>query len=238
MIDYSALEIELCDTLALRRRPVALIFGESIPSGIPKFEGTEPSACSFWRIAAEGRVFYTIPGDHCNCAMGSYTLNYSLAQDRAGELEQAFSRITSSGYVKMEEIPSIPRLKQSPNAVVYSPLGETPADPDLVIIVARPLQAMILQEAAVRAGIGLRVSLFGRPTCMSLPDALNQGMITSAGCLGNRVYTDLADDELYVLLPGRALRAVTNEVKAVAESNSRIADYHRARRASLKTPPG
>jgi len=236
MMDYSILELELCETLGLSKRPVAVTFGESAPPGVPKFAGVEPSGCSFWQLAAGGMTFYTVPSDHCNCAMGSYTHNFSIAPERAGELEKVLSSLTSSGYIKMEEIPSIPRLKQMPKAVIYSPLGDTPTDPDLVIFVARPMQVMILQEAAMRAGIALQLSLFGRPTCMSLPAALNQGMVTSAGCLGNRVYTGLGEDELYVLVPGRVLQRIADEVQAIAESNSKLTEYHRGRRKSLRTP--
>lgn len=236
MRDYSILELELCETLGLSRRPVAVAFRESPPAGVLKFSGAEPSGCSFWQIAAGGMTFYTVPGDHCNCAMGSYTHNFSLAPERAGEFEQTLSHLTGSGYVKMEEIPLIPRLNKAPNAVVYSPLGVAPIDPDLVIIVARPMQVMMLQEAAMRAGIGLQISLFGRPTCMSFPTALNQGMVTSAGCIGNRVYTGLREDELYVLVPGRVLQKITDEVQAIANSNSKLTGYHQARRKSIRSP--
>ena len=181
-------------------------------------------------------TFYTVPSDHCNCAVGSYTHNFSLSPERAEELERALSLMTSSGYLKMEEIASIPRLKQAPKAVIYSPLGDTPTDPDLVIFVVHPMQAMILQEAALHTGVGLQLSLFGRPTCMSLPTALAQGMVTSAGCLGNRVYTGLDEDELYVLVPGPVLQRIADAVQGIAESNSKITDYHRQRRKSLKTP--
>ena len=236
MMDYSLLERELRETLGLARRPIAVAFRETPPAGVAKFAGQEPSGCSFWQIAAGGMTFYTVPADHCNCAMGSYTHNFSLPQEHAAELEKALSLLTSSGYIKMEEIPSIPHLKQAPGAVIYSPLGDTPTDPDLVIIVGRPMQALVLQEAAMRVGIGLQLSLFGRPTCMSLPSVMNQGMVTSAGCLGNRVYTDLGEDDLYVLVPGRFLQKIADEVRSIAESNSKIADYHRGRRKSFRTP--
>jgi uncharacterized protein (DUF169 family) len=237
MVDYSFIELELSATLGLRRRPVALIFRDSIPSGIAGSERVEPSGCSYWKNAAGGMTFYTVPGDHCNCALGSHTHDYAVAPERAGELDQALSRMTSCGYVKMEEIPSIPRLKEAPTAIVYAPLGATPSDPDLVIVVTRLMQVMILQEAALRAGVGLQMPPLGQPTCMSLPVALDRGMIACAGCLGNRVYAGLADDELYVLLPGRTLQTITKEAREVAESNSRLTDYYRARLESLKNPP-
>ena len=51
-----------------------------------KFEGTQPSGCSFWRLAAEGRTFYTVPENHFNCAVGAYTHNIALSPDRKKKL--------------------------------------------------------------------------------------------------------------------------------------------------------
>jgi hypothetical protein len=59
-------------------RPVPVAFLDAEPAGVKKFEGTQPSGCSFWRLAAEGRTFYTIPENHFNCAVGAYTLNIAL----------------------------------------------------------------------------------------------------------------------------------------------------------------
>ena len=235
-MDYSILELVLCKTLHLSRRPVAIAFCGSPPAGVMKFAGEEPSGCSFWQIAAGGMTFYTLPGDHSNCAMGSHTHNFPVTPERAGEFEKALSQISGSGYLKMEEIPLIPRLKQAPGAIIYSPLGDTPTDPDLVILVARPVQVMILQEAAMHAGIGLQLTPLGRPACFSLATALSRGMVISAGCLGNRVYTDLKEDELYVIVSGRVLQKIADEVQAIEESSSRITEFHRARRKSLRKP--
>ena len=111
------------------------------------------------------------------------------------------------GYVRMEEVPGIPTLPKTPGAVVYAPLGDTPLDPDVVLVAGRPGRLMLLLEAAGRAGVATQPGLLGRPTCMALPAALAGGTIASTACIGNRVYTDLGDDELYVTVPGRDLRA-------------------------------
>ena len=65
---------------------------------------------------------------------------------------------------------------------------------------------MRLQEAAARAGAASSLPLLGRPTCMALPAAMAHGSVMSAGCIGNRVYTDLGDDELYLMIPDRGSR--------------------------------
>jgi uncharacterized protein (DUF169 family) len=61
------------------RRPVAVAFLDAEPATIKKYEGKQPSGCSFWRLAAEGRTFYTVPENHFNCAVGAYTHNIALS---------------------------------------------------------------------------------------------------------------------------------------------------------------
>jgi uncharacterized protein (DUF169 family) len=117
---------------------------------------------------------------------------------------------------------------------VYAPLGDTPVDPDVVLFVGRPGRVMLLQEAATRAGVGARMPFLGRPTCMALPAALaSGGAVASTGCIGNRVYTEVSDDELYVVLPGRDLTQVADEVGTIARANAALSDYHRDRRRTL-----
>ena len=41
--------------------PSRSLFWIASPRASNSFDGTEPSGCSFWRLAAEGRVFYTLP---------------------------------------------------------------------------------------------------------------------------------------------------------------------------------
>ena len=235
MKDYRGIEQQLSDALALERRPIAVTFRDAPPTGVAKFSGTEPSGCSFWRIAAAGRTFYTVPSDHYNCPIGSYTHGVTLPEARGQELEQTLSFMTGIGYLKMEEVPQIPRLPQPPGVVVYAPLGDTPVEPDVVLFAGRPGRVMLLQEAAGRAGVATHAPLLGRPTCMALPAALLRGVVASTGCIGNRVYTELDDNELYVAVPGKDLPKVAGEVQTIVAANATLAEYHRGRRQALAT---
>lgn len=233
--DYRQIERQLTAHLGTPRRPVAVTFRDAEPTGVEKFAGTEPSGCSFWRLAGAGRVFYTVPGDHANCAIGAHTHAIPLPPGRAAELEQTLTFMTGLGYVKMEEVPAIPRLSAAPAAVIYAPLGETPVDPDVVLVAGRPGRVMLLQEAALRAGVVAPAPLLARPTCMALPAAMAQGVVASSGCVGNRVYTDLGDDEMYVVIPGPALAKVVAELSTITSANATLRDYHRQRRTDLTT---
>src|SRR5271157_459020 len=134
MPDFRSLENELIQALALEGRPIAVIFGDQPPASTEKFVGSEPSGCSFWRLAGEGRTFYTVPADHYNCPVGSYTHKIEPPQDRAGELMNILGTMTSLGYLKMEEVPGIPVLKKAPKNIVYAPLADTPLDPEVVLV--------------------------------------------------------------------------------------------------------
>jgi uncharacterized protein (DUF169 family) len=233
LANYQELERRLSQPMGLARRPVAVAFRESPPAGVEKFSGTEPSGCSFWRIAAEGRTFYTVPADHYNCPIGSYTHSIALPPDRAPELEQALGLMASAGYIKMEDIPGVFRLPQTPTVIIYAPLGDTPVDPDVVLFSGRPASIMFLEEAALRAGVAAQLPMFSRPTCMAIPAALSQGTVASSGCIGNRIYTGLGDDELYVAVPGRDLDRIAAEIATIASANAQLAEYHRGRRQTL-----
>jgi uncharacterized protein (DUF169 family) len=235
MAAWAEIEQAITHALSLSRRPIGVAFRQTPPAGVAAFSGTEPSGCSFWRVAAAGRTFYTVPSDHYNCPIGSHTHAIPLPAPRAPELEQTLGLMAKIGYVRMEEVPGIPVLPQTPGAVVYAPLGDTPVDPDVVLVVGRPGRLMVLLEAAGRAGVATQPGLLGRPTCVALPAALAGGAVASTGCIGNRVYTDLGDDELYVAIPGRDLPRVAAELATITAANTTLSDYHRARRTSLAT---
>jgi uncharacterized protein (DUF169 family) len=236
MADYARLERALTDSLQLTRRPVAVAFSDTVPAGVPHLEGSRPSGCTFWGMAAEGRVFYTMPADHYNCPIGSYTHNIALPADRAHELSDTLSLMGEIGYIRMEEVPGVPQLPNTPAFTTYAPLGDTPVTPAAVIVTGRPGGLMLLHEAAARTG-KTTVPLLGRPTCMAIPAALASGGVASSlGCIGNRVYTALADEEFYTVISGDALDTLMQETATITAANVMLATYHHERRETLTAP--
>ena len=233
--NWNDLEQRIGAAVKLARRPVAVTFLDMAPVNVPKFSGTEPSCCSFWRLAASGQVFYTVPENHFNCAVGAYTHNIALSPEREKETEQTLKMMFDLGYVKPEEVPQIPRLPKAPVAILYAPLGESPVAPDVVLFACKPAAAMLLNEAANRAGVASGAPALGRPTCMALPASLQHGSILSLGCIGNRVYTGLAEDEMYLVLRGRDLAVVADALEVVTSANAALNDYARGRREQLAT---
>ena len=232
---WKMLEMKFSKAVHFERRPVAVTYLDAPPSGVERFEGSEPSGCSFWRLAAEGRSFYTVPDDHFNCAVGAYTHNIPLSPEREQETGQTLKMMFDLGYVTPEEMPQIPRLAKTPAAVGYSPLGDTPVSPDVVLFACKPRSAMLLNEAANRAGVASGAPALGRPTCMALPASLQHGAIFSLGCIGNRVYTGLKEDEMYFVLRGKDLEAVADALDVVMGANAALGEYATNRRQALAT---
>jgi uncharacterized protein (DUF169 family) len=102
----------------------------------------------------------------------------------------------------------------------------------VVLVCGNAKQIMLLAQVAQAAGVGTGSGLMGRPPCAAVPEAMQtQRAVASLGCIGNRVYTGLADDELYFPLPGKHMGAVTEKLATIVNANRQLASYHRARAA-------
>jgi uncharacterized protein (DUF169 family) len=150
-------------------------------------------------------------------------------------LEQTVQLMVENGYLKMEEVPGIPTLKATPAFIAYGPVEANTFPADLVIVAARPAQAMLLYVAALSAGAGNPLmSTLGRPGCAVLPLALGAGTAAlSFGCKGNRTFTGLPDDEMYLCIPGGKWAAVAKQLAAVLAANQAMESCYRAKQASI-----
>ena len=220
------------DALALARPPIAVAFFDAPPPGVGRWDGgAVPSGCTFWREAMKGKTFYTEAADHYNCAVGAYTHGIALPSERAAELPDTVGFMVANGYIEMAEVPGIPVLDKGPACVAYAPADDAPFRPDVVLVAARPASAMLLYEAAVRAGAanGL-ANILGRPGCAVLPLASKSGAaVLSFGCQGNRTFTGLPDDELYFAVPGARWEAVAECVGTMVAANRAMEQYYQGR---------
>ena len=94
---------------------------------------------------------------------------------------------------------------------------------------------MLLLEAAGRAGVATQPGSARPPDVHGVAGGARRRHPRQHGCIGNRVYTDLGDDELHVTVPGRDLARIVAELATIVSANDTLADYHRARRRSLAT---
>jgi uncharacterized protein (DUF169 family) len=222
--------------LGVKTAPVVLTFHPTAPPGVPHVAAAAPSGCSYWKRAAEGQTFYTDAADHYNCPIGAYTHGVDLPPAQMQELQGVVGTMVSLGYIRSEEVPGIPRRKERFGVTVYGPLTEG-ATPDAVLVRGNARQVMLLEEAVQAAGVGGTTPLMGRPTCAAIPLAMSSGQaVSSLGCIGNRVYNDLADDEFYCALPGKHLAAVVDKLATIVNANNELEKYHRTRRQTIGVP--
>ena len=224
--------------LNLETVPVAVTFHDTQPEDVSRVEKVEASGCTYWRRAAEGKTFYTEASDHYNCPIGCYTHNVALPDTQMKELENTLGLMGELGYITMEEVPGIPTRETPFKSAVYAPLSDTPDTPDVVIISGTPRQMMLLTEAATAAGIGNDSStgggVMGRPTCAAIPAVIQGGRsVSSLGCIGNRVYTALSDDDFYFAFPGKYINALVEKLEMIVNANQALEEYHQQRQADI-----
>lgn len=224
----------MTELLGLTTAPVAVSFTAAAPAGVPRVAKAGPAGCAYWKQAAEGAVFYTEAADHYNCPVGSYTHGVTLPPERAKELEDVVGTMVGLQYIRIEEVAALPRRAEPFRVAVYAPLAQAPAPPDVVLVRGRARQIMLVAEAARGAGLEGDGATLGRPACAMIPAALSRpDGVTSLGCIGNRVYTGLGDDELYFTIPGAKVGEVVERLEAVLHANRQLEQYHQGRRASL-----
>jgi uncharacterized protein (DUF169 family) len=224
------------EALGLASPPVAIGFLSAPPAGLEPWQGgAKPAGCAFWREAMKGSSFYTAPSDHYNCAVGAYTHSIPLPAERGSQLNDTIGFMVEKEYLRMEEVPGIPTLEKTPAYIAYGPAESASFKHDLVLIAAKPSQAMLIYETALRAGAGAALAnTLGRPACAVLPLASKTGQASlSLGCIGNRTFTGLPDEELYVCIPGSHWPKLVAELIAVGRANSAMQAHYRAHQSQF-----
>jgi uncharacterized protein (DUF169 family) len=226
-MSLTARQTSALSNLALNYAPVAIAFVSNAPESLSRIEGPRPASCSYWTEAAKGRAFYTTADDHTGCPVGAFTHGVTLSESQAAELQSVVGMMTDLKYIKVEEVPLIPRRADALRFAVYSPLAGAAFDPDAVVFRGNVRQIMLLSEAARAAGVFDTAAVMGRPACAMLPHAIGaQAGVASVGCIGNRVYTGLGDDELYITMPGEAVGRVLEQLETVLTANAALEEFH------------
>jgi uncharacterized protein (DUF169 family) len=224
--------MSLAQLLNLSSSPVAISFVDAPPEGVRRIAFGEPAGCGYWRRAAAGEIFYTVPDDHKGCPVGAHTHNVPLSPMDREQLMGMIDTMVGLQYLTMADVAAIPTRKAALQVAVYAPLDAAPVAPDVVLVRGNARQLMLLAEAAQAAGVAGEGATLGRPTCSVLPQALNTTRTAASfGCVGNRVYTGAPDHEAYFAIPGEQLRAVEDRLATIVHANRELEAFHRARLA-------
>ncbi|HET7101159.1 MAG TPA: DUF169 domain-containing protein, partial [Terriglobia bacterium] len=181
-----------------------------------------PSACAFWK-AAESELFYATASDHYNCPIGAITQGFQIPQPVSANAMELIGMMGKISYLEAAEASNVPTVEKKHKVIVYGPLkdfGEF--QPDVVLLVATPLQAMLISEASGVAswGTGHESRTLGRPACAVIPSSLKSNDTTiSMACMGARTFADIKDEEVLISIPARALIELQNRLPVILEAN-------------------
>ncbi len=219
----------LTAALHLNTPPLAITFSAAAPPGVDAFDapmpeatadgrtGRVPAGCAFW-VHGVSRTFTTVPEDHGNCSVGSYTHGMIPLEEAATHSDVA--TLVEAGWVTPEMFPDIPAVGERPNFVTYGPLAESPVDPDVVLLRVNPKQLMVLSDALP----GLRIE--GKPQCHIVAIAKESGApAASVGCILSRTRTGMPSTESTSALPGATLADVVDRVERTAAVDAGVAAY-------------
>ena len=234
MTNYASAAESLTNALDLGWPPIAVCLADSIPAGVPHYTGPRlPAGCVFWQEASKG-VFATSADDHNLCAIGMHTHNLETSQSEDTDREDALKVFAELGYLRPEQIPSVPVLEKRPKHVVYGPLADSPLPPDVVLLFVEADQALVLSEASQAVGNGMPPAM-GRPACGVVPAVKNSRRAAlSLGCCGARAYLDMLTPNLSLwALPGPRLAEYADRVSELSHANEVLTGFHELRRKDV-----
>lgn len=224
----------LRESINLVSPPIAICFADTVPDGVTNWTDRVPAGCRFWQEAGN-QVFATSAGDHGLCAIGMFTHNLETTEAEDIDRGDSLKVFADLGYVREEDIPTIPVLQRRAAYVIYGPLESIPLMPDVVLLFGTAGQMLILSEASQQVEGGLPPAM-GRPACAIVPQAFNTGRAAlSLGCCGARAYLDVLNDDVALwALPGSKLNLYLERIVALAKANTVLTTFHQMRREDVE----
>jgi len=179
--------------------------------------GQVPAGCVFW-IHGATDTFATNAADHANCSVGSYTHGFLTLEEAA--TKDDVGAVLESGWVNETAVTALPIVTERPEAVVYGPLAEAEAAPDVVLLRTNGLGLMTLKDAVPDMHIE------GKPQCHVIAIAKEQNAVAaSVGCALSRARTGMSPDEVTCVIPGVRLEEITTALESTVGLNRAMANY-------------
>jgi uncharacterized protein (DUF169 family) len=218
---YEVISDKIKNDLGLEKSPVAIklvLREEDLPDNLDKID-SKMRHCEMVQKASHGDSFYATSEDQM-CKGGAAAIGADEAPEKlkTGEFYYELGRFSSIGAAK-RTLDSIPKIDLRTYATAYSPLEKVNFDPDVILIICNPAQAMKLAQALVYT-LGGRVEADFSGIQSFCADAVagpfmrKQANIT-LGCSGSRQYAGIKDDEVMVGLNGENIGCVVNALDAL-----------------------
>ncbi len=227
-IALQELSSRLITALHLSAAPIGISFSDTRPDGIELFDepmveassdgrtGRVSAGCVFWMRATESS-FSTIPSDHGNCSVGSFTHGLVSLDDVAANSDVA--ELLGSGWVDANAVAAIPFVRRRYRFVNYGPLSLGAFMPDVVLLRLNGRQMMVVSDAT-----GMPIE--GKPQCHIVAVAKEQGRVAaSVGCALSRARTGMQPHEMTCAIPVRHLAEIVAAIEKAADIDGAVAKY-------------
>ncbi|MDR1819900.1 MAG: DUF169 domain-containing protein [Methanobrevibacter sp.] len=206
--DNEFISNELKNNLELNNSPVAIKLvhhKEEISEGIERIS-EKVRHCEMVKKASEGKKFYGTSEDQ-TCKGGSAVLGLEdlPINIETGEFYYKLGRFKTIGSGK-RAMDKVSKISSKIYAIIYSPLELSDFQPDIIIIIANPKQAMLISQAIVYTlGGRIEANFAGiQSVCADAvagPYTTGKPNITLA-CSGSRKFAGIDDSELILGLNG------------------------------------
>jgi len=237
-LTYTEFATNLVEKLKLSHVPIGIAYLNEAPAGIKHYEEAVPSACTFWK-AAERELFYTTAEDHYNCPIGAITQGFQIPQPVSANAMELIGMMGKISYLEAAEASNVPTVDKKHAAIVYGPLRDfDKIQPDVVLLIATPLQAMMVSEASGTAswGTGHESRTLGRPACAVIPSSLKSNDTTiSMACVGARTFAGIKDEEVLISIPACALVDLQHRLPVILDANVGMKKFYDTHKENFAT---
>lgn len=221
---YESAGKELIELLGLKGSPVAVKLAKTaadVPAGIPKV-AEKTRHCQFVQNARlKGTKGFATHEEHlCKGGAGVMGVEPLPEAVATGSMYHKLGNFkTAEGA--LETVNAMPKSRESYYATVYAPLESAGFEPDAVVVIATPKQALRIAQAYLHATGGRVSSDFSgiQSICADAVVAVKERGVPNMtlGCNGSRKNSGIADEEVIIGLPPKNLPAIVEALKSFKE---------------------
>ncbi len=223
-MNYGEKVEELKGLLGLKGSPVAVKLVKSadeIPEGYRKISERKRH-CEFVQNARiTGTKGYATSQEHlCKGGAGVMGIEPLPESVAAGKMYHQLGNFETIEGAQ-ETVSAIPKSSKKYYASLYSPLETSEYEPDVIVLVLTPKQALRVSQAYLRAKGGRISSDYSgiQSLCADAVVAVKERGIPNMtlGCSGSRKYAKIADEEVILGIPTKNFSEIVNALKTFKE---------------------
>ncbi|WP_414469729.1 DUF169 domain-containing protein [Methanobacterium sp. ACI-7] len=223
-MSYGDLVKELNELIGLKGSPVAVKLvknAEEIPEDYEKV-GEKKRHCEFVQDARlKGNKGYATSEEHlCKGGAGVMGIEALPENVASGGMYYKLGNFETSEGAR-DTVNAIPKVEEKYYASLYAPLECAEFDPDVIVLILTPKQALKVSQAYLRKKGGRISNDYSgiQSVCADAVAAVKERGIPNMtlGCNGSRKFAEIADEEVIIGLPPEKLEDIVEALKIFKE---------------------